>query len=192
MLTPKNLLTLVMRIESISVSMKRFLFSLFFLLTVLWLQAQELIPQNYRLKTKEDFQQYESTVKSCMEWLIRTPRSENTAKRIAVEEFTVKWIKDTPYLTVVIEPYVMKLAKKNPDLLLTFMFGYTAYQLQHPENKALLTPHVAGLENLAKDYTLNKATFKEDEKIEEILELQKKGEISAWVKTQLSQPELEN
>jgi ABC-type Fe3+-hydroxamate transport system substrate-binding protein len=153
-------------------------------------KAQELVPKDYKFETKEDFQQYEPNVKACIHWLQITPRSEEKEKRTATEEFLVKWIKESPYVTVIIEPYIMKLLQKNPDLLLTFMFGYTQYQLDNPEIKTLLNANVAGLENIIRDYTLNSELLKKDAKLEEVIKLQKEGRLNSWIEPQLTQPKL--
>ncbi len=148
---------------------------------------QPLLPLNYTLDIPADFRQYENNVTNCIQWFGETPRNIDIEKRKQTEDFLVKWIYGCPYITVVIEPYVMKLSAKNADLLLSFMFGYTVYQLQNLGNKNLLPANIAGLNQLIKDYKLNNKLLKSDSSIDKIIELQASGKLSDWVMPQLGQ-----
>jgi hypothetical protein len=130
------------------------------MLSVLAKAQQSPVPLNYTLHTPEDFRQYEPDVLDCIRWLYENPRSSTAGKRKQTEDFLVKWIYGCPYVQVTVEAYVMKLSSKNANLLLSFMFGYTHYQLQNLGNKDLLAANLAGLNYLIKDYQLNNKLLK--------------------------------
>jgi len=148
------------------------------------------IPSNYTLESPADFRQYETTVVKCIKWFSETPRNINPAKRRKAEDFLVKWIYGSPYVNVIIEPYIMKLSAKNPDLLLSFMFGYALYQLEHLGDKNLVPANLAGLNLLLKDYQDNTSSFKRDAAIDKILTLQTAGTLTEWLQPQLKEKSL--
>ena len=115
-----------------------------------------------------------------------TPRNTESVKRKTIEDFVVKWIYGTPYISVVIEPYAMELSKKNADLLLTFIFGYTEHKLKDLTDKDALTANLAGIEQMIKDYKSNIAVLKADPTIDRLIELQTAGTLADWIKPKLT------
>ncbi len=159
----------------------------FSLLITASIHAQEApLPSSYTLQSETDYRQYESNVLASIQWLQNTPRNTNLAKRKQVEDFLIKWIYGTPYLKVVIEPYVMKLSGKNADLLVSFIFGYTAFKLQNITKQDALVANVAGIEFLINDYNTNNYAFKKDATIDHIIALQSTGKLTDWVNKQLN------
>ncbi|WP_423149383.1 hypothetical protein [Rubrolithibacter danxiaensis] len=156
------------------------------LLLAVFSRAQEILPSRYHFDKAEDYKQYEANVIRGINWLASTPRTESKETRGLIEDFLVLWVKGTPDVQVIIEPYTMKLSKTNPDLLLSFIFGYTLYQLEHAEDKNLLNANIAGITHLIDDYIRNKEVFKKDEQIETLISLQKSGKLEDWVKPRLT------
>lgn len=150
----------------------------------------KVVPVNYSLNIPADFRQYENDVIKSINWLASNPRTFKPRERLKTEDFLVKWIYGSPYVNVVVEPYIMKLSGKNADLLLSFMFGYTLYQLEHPGDKNLIPANIAGISRLINDYQLNFSTFIKDPLINSVIELEKEGKLSDWLETQLSQKTL--
>ncbi|HYK76116.1 MAG TPA: hypothetical protein VEV16_04005 [Daejeonella sp.] len=155
-----------------------------------WAQNLPPIPANYKLESPADFKAYETEVIQCIYWLAETPRNTHPEMRQKTEDFLVQWIYGSPYVNVIIEPYIMKLSSKNADLLLSFIFGYSLYQLEHPGDKNLLPANVAGLTNLLNDYQKNLKVLKKDPLIDKVIGLQASGKLSDWILPQLGQKTL--
>lgn len=164
--------------------MKKFFCFLLLLFAFNHLKAQD-IPVNYTLESPEDFRRYEKNVISGIRWLEENPRGSQKENRRNAEDFLVKWIYGCPYVKVIIEPYVMKLSGRNADLLLSFMFGYTLYQLDHLDNKNLVTANVAGLNMLLADYKANINALKKDSAIEQLFEIQTSEGLAEWIRPKL-------
>jgi hypothetical protein len=160
--------------------LKSFLLAVFSLFLAVNLSAQN-VPANYTLENPSDFRQYEQSVITGIKWLAQTPRNSQIENRQDTEDFLVKWIYGCPYVKVIIEPYVMKLSSKNANLLLSFMFGYTLYKLDHLDDKDLVAANVAGLNMLLDDYKNNIDALKKDPVIEQITEVRTAGNLSQWV-----------
>ncbi len=169
---------------------KYFFLFILFLVTQNCLAQDTIVPIDYSLENTSDFRQYESDVIKGINWLAEHPRNYQPAERKKTEDFLVKWIYGCPYVQVVIEPYIMKLSSRNADLLLSFMFGYTLYQLEHLGDKNLIPANIAGINQLLKDYELNKAQLKKDPLIEKVQAIEKEGKLTEWLEPQLSQKSL--
>ena len=151
------------------------------------IKAQEpLIPIKYTFQTATDYRQYEQNVLAAIQWLHTTPRNTKVAKRKQAEEFLLKWIYGTPYLSVVIEPYIMKLSGNNADLVLSFIFGYTEYKLKNISKSDALTANIAGIQFLINDYSSNIGSFKKDPAIDKVIALQSSNQLADWIKPQLA------
>lgn len=177
-----------MRIVTISDSSgwKILLVISFILLTVPVVYAQERkLPSDPKLESIAHFRLSEQTVIKNIAWLAITPRDTLMASRRIKEEFSLKWIYECPYVSVVVEPYVMKLSSKNADILLSFIFGYTLFQLHHPDDKNLAKANIAGLNMLIEDYSRNLKFLKRDTAIDELIKIQSSGNLSAWIETKL-------
>lgn len=155
-------------------------------------RAQSLppVPANYKLESPDDFKTYQTNVIQCIHWLNETPRGIHPEARQQAEDFLVQWIYGSPYVNVIIEPYIMRLSSKNADLLLSFLFGYSLYQLEHPGDKNLLPANVEGLTYLLNDYHKNLKKLKKDPLIDKVIGLQTAGKLSDWIQPQLSQKTL--
>lgn len=177
-----------MRIVTISnkVYCKILFFTLILLLYMGSIQAQENTI-NQKFVSPADFRQYEEKLISDINWLANTSRDTLIEQRKLKEDLTIKWIYDCPYIRVVIEPYVMKLSRKNADLLLSFIFGYTLQKLQSPQDKDPVKANIAGLNMLLKDYSFNKNVLNSDPAIDQLLEKQSTGSLAGWIQPNLSQ-----
>ncbi|MXV52520.1 hypothetical protein GS399_16210 [Pedobacter sp. HMF7647] len=166
--------------------MKNFILIVLLFLTRAAFSQDLVVPQNYKFKTKEDFLRYQPDVIKCINWLAETPRNQKQQKRKEAEDFSVSWIYKCPYVSVFLEQYVMKISAKNPDLVLSFLFGFTKYTLEHPEEKSLLTLNMAGLTNLLNDYEINKSTLTQDDDLDTLIYIRDSQKLSDWLKPQLT------
>lgn len=160
---------------------------LFVFLLVASVTKGQIVPENYAFSSDEDYRRYEQQVIENIKWIATTPRSLDQDNRQQVEDFLVKWVYGCPYVRVIIEPYAMKLSSKNANLLLSFMFGYTLYKLEHLDDKNILNANVAGVSALLDDYQANKLSFKVDPAIDEVAELRLNGKLSEWIAPKLSE-----
>ena len=99
---------------------------LLLLSTATALQAQEFeVPQNYVIRTRDDYVKYEKDIIRCFDWLMATPANKESEKRMDAGAFMMKWLSGTPYLTVDVQPKIVNFMDVNPDLLLIFVCGWT-------------------------------------------------------------------
>lgn len=160
---------------------------LFLLLTASPSFAQELqLPQNVELKTPEDYKNTESDVLQSINWLENTSLNEHPEKRKAANAFVMQWISGTPSFSVGLMGFQMKLVEKNPQLLMSFMGGWTRFVLENPSEKDnTIAANVAGIESLIKVYKANlDQGLKKDRKVEKLASLDH-DELENWVRTEL-------
>lgn len=142
------------------------------------------VPANYSLKAKEDYARYNQDVVAAATWLETTPSNQEVDKHKATNQFLVQWLTGTPAVSVEIQSYVATLSKKNPELLVAFLAGWARYQLQHPDDHDALSLNTAGVQTALRVYQLG--GLKKDKQVEELLELQQKGELAGWIKSKLT------
>jgi hypothetical protein len=161
-------------------------FLLFFaLLTTGRLFGQSFeVPANYAFGTKADYARYEPEVIRAVNWLEATPLNQDVAKRKEVNAFLFKYIEGSPTVTVELRQFVLELNKKNPDLLMVFMGGWTRHKLENPAQTDPLKLNTAGVQTVLKVYQLGGA--RKDKGLEKLIQLAGAGELEAWVKSKLS------
>ena len=177
-----------MKTGNISVKYLLIFISAFLLLHSSPALAQEFEPpRHYQFDTAGDYTFYLPEVVKGMEWMRNNPRTTAVEKRQKTEDFIIKWIYGSPSVYVVLEQYAMRLSTRNADLLVSFLFGYAKYQIDHPTEKNLIPANLQGIEYLLKDYEDNQKTFKRDVLIERALDLRNQGKLAEWVESQVGQ-----
>jgi len=96
-------------------------------------QSNFTLPENIQLHTKEDYARYENTVKESAIWLEKADLDKEREKRTEVNNFIVKWTTGSPQVSILINPELVKLTERNPDLLIIYMANFSKCIL---ENKA--------------------------------------------------------
>jgi hypothetical protein len=110
------------------------------------LLAQEIqIPSNLKLEKAEDYKETEQLVLTSIEWLLKTPLSENSSKRKEVNAFLVKWMSGSPTVSIELVSGIVPL--DCPDCIILFMSGWTKYSLENNYSKNKVECAVAGAEN---------------------------------------------
>jgi hypothetical protein len=143
--------------------------------------GQELLSQIPT--SKEEFVATEKKVIATIEWLEATPFDKEEDKRAIQKSLLVAWITNSPTVTLEINADILTFTKKNPDLLLTFMGGWTKFSLQNNYSNDNLQGSLAGIKSAIKVY--KNLLLKKDKEMEKLIELENKGELENWIKEKI-------
>lgn len=150
--------------------------------------AQEFtVPQNYSFESKDDFAKYEKDVIACVNWPENTPLKQGSKKRVEANAFFIQWLTGAPNVSISINPNVLTFTKKNKDLLVIFMGGWTKFVLENPEfNKDMVKGNVEGIKSAIRFYQKNLGDgIKKDKNMRKLISLDEEGTLESWVKEQL-------
>ncbi|MEO3403738.1 hypothetical protein AAFN85_07530 [Mucilaginibacter sp. CAU 1740] len=138
------------------------------------------VPENYVLKEKGDYAKYEEDVIKGVDWLQDTPWALEEQKRMETNAFLMKWIQGSPSVSIEVNSAVAKMTEKNPQLLMTFMGGYTKYALQNKtafdKNKA----NLAGVKATVDKYALE-TDHKNNSLLNKLAKIDKEGKLADWI-----------
>jgi hypothetical protein len=134
--------------------------------------------------TKEGFINSEPALINTIDWLENTPLNQETEKRKLLNATFLSWLTNSPTVTIEVNSKITPLSKKNPDLLIIFMGGWTKYSLQNNYSNDALKCNLAGLRSVIKVYQMGNG-IKKDKDIDKLVELDSKNELESWVSTQL-------
>ncbi|WP_426491204.1 hypothetical protein [Hymenobacter sp. 102] len=166
---------------------KPLLFSaLLFLATASITQAQTSYqpPVNYAFQTPDDYAEYEPQVIATVNWLEKTPLSQQPEVRKQADQFLFQWISGSSSVSVQLQKYVADLAGRESELLILFMGGWARYQLQHPEVKDATALNTEGVRTMLRAYQAG--GFKKNKQLDELLKMDAAGSLPGWVKKQLA------
>lgn len=145
------------------------------------------VPATVKLESAEDYKRYEAEVLQGINWLEKTRVEEQTEKRQNTNAFLMQWMSGTPDVSIGLEAFQLALTNKNPDLLITFLGGWTRFSLKNPDQKdnSLLT-NEAGIKSILKVYKMNIGKgMKKDKRIERLLRKDDQ-ELLGWIRDQLN------
>jgi hypothetical protein len=165
--------------------MRRILFIAFFGLLAMGKTAiaQEYqVPQNYTLKDKGDYAKYEQDVINTVDWLQQTSWDDQPDRRKEANAFLIAWITGSPNVSISVGTPLVKLTKKNPELMITFMGAYTKYCLQHKDAQNVNAANVAGLKALIAKYQMEK-NHKHEGAVEDLIKIDANGKLEEWAAT---------
>ncbi|WP_121809361.1 hypothetical protein [Mucilaginibacter kameinonensis] len=138
------------------------------------------VPENYTLKEKADYAKYEEDVIKGIDWLQDTPWALEEQKRMETNAFLMKWIQGSPSVNIEINNSVAKMTEKNPQLIMTFMGGFTKYALQNKnafdKNKA----NQAGVKSVIDKYVLE-TDHKSNSLLNKLTKIDKEGKLADWM-----------
>jgi hypothetical protein len=135
--------------------------------------------------TKDGFIKSEPAVINTIDWLENTPLNQEPGKRKQLYATFLAWLTNSPTVTVNVDSKIEPFIKKNPDLLLIFMGGWTKYCLQNNYSKDAVKCNVAGLESCIKVYQTG-IGVKKDKEMEKIIDINSRNELDAWVASQIT------
>ena len=135
--------------------------------------------------TKEEFIQSEKKVLATINWLENTPLDQDEKKHQEQYAFLTAWITNSPTVTIELNANVLTFSKKNSQLIMFFMAGWTKYSLENNYSKDIPQGSLAGLRSAIKIYKKG-VGFKKDKEMEKLVEIEEKGELEKWVTEQLA------
>ncbi|HKK75419.1 MAG TPA: hypothetical protein VJ953_10125 [Saprospiraceae bacterium] len=145
------------------------------------LKAQDWpIPKPEVLGSKGDYAKYESVFLKSVDWLIE--HDIDAEGRAPVNAFALAWISGTDAFSIPVEPYLIDLSQRNPDLLLVFLGSWGEFVLKNPEQKhQIYACNWYALQNLL-DFYENSSAKKTDKAIEKLLRRRRKDQLQNWLK----------
>lgn len=138
------------------------------------------VPKNYVLKSKSDYARYEDDIIKTADWIQHTAWTAQPEKMEAATQFFLKWIKGTPAVTIRLTEAVMNLSDRNPSLGFVYMAQYAKYALQHKADFDVTNANVEAIRALIAKYDIE-PSYKKDNDVEELIELDKEGELNDWI-----------
>jgi hypothetical protein len=134
--------------------------------------------------TREEFIASEKKVLATIDWLENTPIGTEVQKRKVQSALLLGWDINSPTVTIEFNTdLTMDFSKKNPDLMIVFMGGWTRYALQNGYSQDILQGTLAGLRSAIKVYKTG--LLKKDKNMEKIVALEEKGELEATVRARM-------
>lgn len=137
-------------------------------------------PVDAKLETKEDYASYEQHMIDASKWLESNQIGTLPGKRVNVNAFVMKWITGSPTVTLELQPVIVKLTDKNPDLIIVFMAGYARWSLENNHPKDHLKGYEAGIKSVIKTYTLG-GDVKKNKTLQKAATADQDGKLTAWV-----------
>lgn len=162
-----------------------------FLLTASLIFTYNLFAQNGELldklpgDTKEEYIKSEPKVLATINWLENTPMDTEETKRKQQLALLTAWIVNSPTVTIEVDSKILTFTKKNSELLIIFMGGWTRYVLQNSYSKDNFKGNLAGIKSAIKVYKMDNG-IKKDKAMEKIITMDENGELEQWIKDQMA------
>jgi hypothetical protein len=135
--------------------------------------------------TKEEFISSEKKVLATINWLENTPLDQDKKKHKEQYALLTAWITNSPTVTIELNANVLTFSKKNSELIMFFMAGWTKYSLENNYSKDIPKGSIAGLHSAINIYKKG-VGLKKDKEMEKLVQLEEKGELEKWVDDQLA------
>jgi len=135
--------------------------------------------------TKEEFITSEKRVLATINWLENTPLDQDVDKHKAQYALLIAWLTNSPTVTIEVNSKILTFTKKNSDLLIFFMAGWTKFCLENSYSKDLIKGNLAGVRSAINIYKKG-IGLKKDKEMQKLVELEDKGELEQWITDQLS------
>jgi len=135
--------------------------------------------------TKEGFIKSEKQVLGTINWLETTPLDQEDKKHRQQYAYMTAWLINSPTVSIMVNSNVLGFTKKNNDLNMFFLAGWTKYQLENNYSRDELQGNLAGLRCAIRMYKKG-AGVKNDKVMENLVQLEDKGELEKWTKEQLA------
>ena len=160
----------------------------FFAISLFLITTQQAFGQELLMDlptTKEEFIASEKKVLATIDWLEVAPFEKEDDKRNKEKVVLLAWITNSPTVTLEINANVLTFNKKNPDLMLTFMGGWTKFCLQNNYSTDNVKGSFAGIKSVIKVY--KNLSLKKDKEVEKLIVMDDKGELENWVKSKMKE-----
>jgi hypothetical protein len=155
----------------------------FLLCLTMYVSAQQSQLLSNIPETKEQFISSEKNVLATIDWMENTPIDQEKDKHKEQYALLLGWLTNTPTITLEINANILIFTKKNSELLMFFMAGWTKYSLENNYSNDVLQGNLAGIRSAINIY--NEGGLKKDKKMQKLVELDEKGELEKWVSEEL-------
>ncbi len=136
-----------------------------------------------KMETPEDYERYEPEILKAINYLENSPAEKDPDTRVAINGFVLLWLTGTPKVSIELDVSITELTKKNPQLLMAYMGGWTKFALENPaQAKDSKRGNLEGIKGIIRTYKVSKGKgMKKDKKIEKILNMND-SELKKWIK----------
>lgn len=130
---------------------------------------------------KEEFIKSEPDMIAAAKWLEANPVGTQPEKTTQVNAYVLKWITDSPTVSIEIDAdFIVKLFDDNTQLLMVFMAGYTRYSLENNYSKDKQKCYTAGIKSALANYALG-GDVKKNTLISKAIKEEREGRLLEWV-----------
>ncbi|NOT76789.1 MAG: hypothetical protein HOP08_17830 [Cyclobacteriaceae bacterium] len=162
--------------------MKKTIITFLFAFTSLITFSQEFkVPEDIKLESREDFAAQEKNILSCVDWLMKTPLTEQKEKRTEANRYLMQWLTGTPDVHIEIKQEIVTFMD-SPDLLMIFMGAWAknTIETRDADNKA--ANNLKGIEAVMEVYTKNSGSIPKIKSIEKYVKMKEKGTLEDYIK----------
>ncbi len=160
--------------------MMKHLLLLLFLLSNLFVAAQQIINVPALPSTNEEFINSEKDFITAAKWLETTAIGEQADTRKQLNTWVTAWLVNSPTVTVEIRSSILKLFDKNSDLTIVFMAAYGRYCIENNYSKEQIKSNAAGIKAAINCFNLG-GNVKNNKSLSKVIEKDKEGKLEEWV-----------
>jgi hypothetical protein len=108
--------------------------------------------------TEEEFRSVEERIVENILWLEENPFATDANDTKAISQYVLDWLTETPYLSVTLDQIFTdkisnnKKYKYSDKLLITYLFGKSAYVIQKPQDENEVNACTRGVVGMVKVY----------------------------------------
>ena len=144
-------------------------------------------------RTEEDFRNSEQEILDNIIWLEENPFATDANDTKAITQYVLYWLTETPYVSVTLDQvftdklFRNKKYKYGDKLLITYLFGKSAYIIQNPEDTSERNASLHGVLSMIKVYEeLLKSDLKAfNRTLEHYRDINSNGILDDYVREQL-------
>ena len=142
------------------------------------------IQYDYDFKANNDYENYDNTIVDITDWMISTPIDEKVEQRRKYQTFLMNWAAGHPKVKVILNEWtnVTEIGDKNPVMMIIFIAAWSKESVVTGNYDQLTPLHIAAIKAVSRFYEENRDQLKKDRCIEKYIRLQKKGNLSQWVR----------
>lgn len=145
--------------------------------------------------TEEEFRGVEEEILENILWLEENPFATESNDTKAISQYVLDWLTETPYISVTLDQVFTdgiasnKKYKYNDKLLITYLFGKSAYVIQNPQDKSEVNASTRGVIGMVKVYEeLIKSDLKAyNRTMETYQNLYTEGNLEEYVQARLAE-----
>ena len=145
--------------------------------------------------TEDEFRGVEKEILENILWLEENPFATESNDTKAISQYVLDWLTETPYISVTLDQVFTdgiasnKKYKYNDKLLITYLFGKSAYVIQNPQDKSEVNASTRGVIGMVKVYEeLIKSDLKAyNRAMETYQNLYANGNLEAYVQARLAE-----